>query len=48
MFCGMDRIPDGFNPFSPTENAFPNSLINTSDFRDLDHLCLSLKCDHTF
>ena len=28
-FCGMGRINNVFIPFSPMENAFPNSLINS-------------------
>ena len=28
-FRGMDRIPNGFIPFYPIKNVFPNSLINS-------------------
>ena len=28
-FCGMGRIPNDFIPFSPTETAFPNLLIDS-------------------
>ena len=27
-FCGMGRIPNGFYPFFPIENVFPNPFIN--------------------
>ena len=29
IFCGTGRLPDELIPFSPMENAFPNSFINS-------------------
>ena len=48
IFCGMGRIPNEFILFSPMENVFPNSMINSENFREWNSFMLIAKLDFPF